>query len=153
MGIKQEADFSELAIATRRLQKISIKAEDIRGEAATGIRLILQQDADYRFETAPPTEIGGTVYGGVEWQALSEAYLAENPRRYGGQILRDTGELLQTLTNEASPYNIYDVGESYLVFGSSLAKAGKLQKQRPFLFWHPQLIEKIAEFLAEFLSK
>jgi hypothetical protein len=152
MGIKQEIDFSELAAVTQKLADIKIKAEDIRGEAANGIRLILQEDVDYRFETAPPTETGGIVYGGVQWNSLNEAYLGRNPRRYGGQILRDTGELQQSLTNEASPYNIYEVGESYLVFGSALAKAGKLQKQRKFIFWHPQLLEKIAEFLANYLS-
>lgn len=152
MGIKQEVDFAELAIAVERFNNIAIKAEDIQGEAANGIRLILQQDVDYRFETAPPTETGGVVYGGVEWSSLSEAYMANNPRRYGGQILRDTGELQQSLTNEASPYNIYDVGESYLVFGTSLAKAGKLQEKRPFVFWHTALVEKIAGFLANYLG-
>ena len=152
MGIKQEIDFSELVKVTERLSNISIKAEDIRGEAANGIRLILQQDVDYRFETAPATETGGVVYGGVEWVSLSEAYLAQNPRRYGGQILRDTGELQQSLTNQGSPYNIYEVGESYLVFGSALGKAGKLQKKRKFIFWHTELLEKIAGFLANYLN-
>lgn len=152
MGVQQEIDFSELAKVTQRLTEIKIRAEDIQGQAANGIRLILQQDVDYRFETAPPTETGGAVYGGVQWRSLSEAYLNQNPRRSGGQILRDTGELQQSLTSEGSPYNVFEVGESYLVFGSSLAKAGKLQKQRKFIFWHPQLLEKIAEFLANYLA-
>lgn len=152
MGLKQEIDFSELADAVERFNNIAIKAEDIRGEAANGIRLILQQDVDYRFETAPPTETGGIVYGGAQWSSLSEAYMIDNPRRYGGQILRDSGELQQSLTNEASPYSVYDVSESYLVFGTSLAKAGRLQKKRPFLYWHTSLVEKIAGFLANYLG-
>lgn len=149
MGLKQEVDFSELAKTVERLAQIEIKASDIRGEAANGIRLILQQDVDTRFESSPPTESGGIVYGGVEWVSLSEAYMTANPRRRNGQILRDTGELQQSFSNEAS---IYDVGESYLVFGSALAKAGKLHKKRPIVFWHTQLLEKISGFLANYLG-
>jgi len=92
MGIKIEADFQELAIATEKLKNISVKASDVR-QAAPGIRLVLQEDVDYRFQTAPATESGGTVYGGAEWRSLSEAYMINNPRRRNGQILRDTGEL------------------------------------------------------------
>lgn len=149
MGLKQEIDFSELAKTVERLAQIEIRASDIRGEAANGIRLILQQDVDMRFESSPPTQSGGVVYGGVEWVSLSEAYMANNPRRLNGQILRDTGELQQSFSNEAS---IYDVGESYLVFGSALAKAGKLNKKRPIVFWHTELLEKIAGFLANYLA-
>ena len=152
MGLKQEVDFSELAKTVERLAQIELKASDLQGEAATGIRLILQQDVDYRFKTAPSTQTGGAVYGGVSWSSLSESYMANNPRRYNGQILRDTGELQQSLTSEGSPYNIYDVGESYLVFGTSLPKAAKLQKKRSFVFWHTQLVEKIAGFLANYLN-
>ena len=59
---------------------------------------------------------------------------------------------LQSLTNEGSPYNVFEVGESYLVFGTNLAKAGRLQQQRPFLFWHASLLEKVAAFLANYLG-
>lgn len=152
MGIKQEIDFSDLAEAVERLEGIAIRAEDIRGDAANGIRLLIQQDVDYRFETAPGTETGGIAYGGAEWRSLSEAYMIANPRRYGGQILRNTGELQQSLTTEGSPYNISEVGESYLVFGSALAKAGRLNRSRPFIYWHPALLEKVAEFLARYMS-
>lgn len=152
MGLKQEIDFSDLATAVERLENISIKASDIRGQAADGIRLILQEDVDLRFESSPLTETGGIVYGGVQWASLSEAYMAANPRRYGGQILRDTGELQQSFTAYGSPYQIYDVAESYLVFGSALAKASKLHRKRPIVFWHNLLLEKIATFLVNYLA-
>ena len=149
MGIKQEIDFSELAKTVELLANIKVKAGDLRSGAAEGIRLILQQDVDIRFESSPPTQTGGIVYGGVEWTSLSEAYMRAHPRRRSGQVLRDTGELQQSFTSEAS---IYDVGESYLVFGSALAKAGKLQQRRPIVFWHGELLEKIAEYLAGYLA-
>ena len=106
MGIKLEIDAAELASITNQLNGIKVRAGDI-SNASVGIRLILQEDVDFRFQTAPATETGGAVYGGVQWRSLSESYLAQNPRRFGGQILRDTGELQQSLTSEGHPYNIY----------------------------------------------
>ncbi len=151
MGLKLEIDASELEKAARDLGAIEIRASDIR-EAGEGIRLIMQEDTDFRFQNAPATETGGQVYGGVRWAELSESYLANNPRRLGGQILRDTGELQQSLTASGHPYNVYNVAKDSLVFGTALAKAGRLQRKRAFLFWHPTLLEKVARFLVNYIG-
>ncbi|NJO65649.1 MAG: hypothetical protein HC836_48510, partial [Richelia sp. RM2_1_2] len=68
--------------------------------------------------------------------------------RRGGQILRDTGELMQSMTASGSPYGVWSIATDGFVFGTALSKAVYLQKNRPFLFWHARLIEKIAQFLA-----
>jgi hypothetical protein len=151
MGIKITADTREISRIVEEVRGISLRAQDITA-AAPAIRLLLQQDVDLRFQSAPAAETGGEVYGGVQWQSLSESYLAQNPRRYGGQILRDTGELQQSLTAEGHPYEVFSVNESEVVFGTALAKAGYLQRDRPFLFWHPLLLEKIADYLAGYLA-
>ena len=151
MGIQLEIDFTELSRIVEQTKGIKVRAEDIR-EASQEIRLIIQEDIDFRFQNAPNTETGGQVYGGVQWRSLSESYLANNLRRYGGQILRDTGELQQSLTSEGHPYNIYEVSNSDLVFGSALAKARRLQKDRPFIFWHERLVEKVTDFIAAYLG-
>lgn len=151
MGIKVSIDDSELRREINRIAGIKIKAEDIRG-AADAIRLMIQEDVDTRFATAPLTEVGGEVYGGVQWRSLSESYLIQNPKRLGGQILRDTGELQQSLTAEGHPYNVFDVTESEIVFGTALAKASRLQRDRPFIFWHPLLLEKIASYLINWIG-
>lgn len=151
MGLKVTIATKDISRITEQLHGIQLRAQDIRA-AGTAIRLLLQQDADLRFQSAPAVETGGEVYGGVQWRALSESYLAQNPRRFGGQILRDTGELQQSLTAEGHPFSVFSVSESDLVFGTALAKAPHLQRDRPFLFWHPLLLEKIADYLASYVT-
>ena len=151
MGITLEIDTTEIARATESLQGIAIRAGDIQA-AAMGIRLLIQQDVDLRFQTSPSTEIGGEVFGGEYWEALSEEYLLIRSDRLGGQILRDTGELLQSMTAAGNPYEIFAVTENELVFGTALAKASKLQVKRPFLFWHPILLGRVAEYIANYIG-
>lgn len=150
MGIKLSVDSSEINQAVDRIAGFKLKAEDIRG-AAPAIRLLMQEDVDTRFANAPAVETGGEVLGGVYWRSLSESYLAQNPRRYGGQVLRDTGELQQSLTAEGHPYNVFEVTDSEIVFGTALIKASRLQRDRPFIFWHPLLLEKIANYLVSYI--
>ncbi len=151
MGLTLEINAGDIKKTSDRLQGIAIKASDI-SSAGNGIRLILQADVDYRFLHAPATESGGEVYGGEKWEALSDAYLVARPERRGGQILRDTGELMQSLTASGSPYQVFSVTRTDFVFGTALAKAAPLQKKRPFLFWHPQLIEEVAKYLANHIG-
>ena len=113
---------------------------------------MMQEDVDTRFANAPAVEVGGEVYGGVQWRSLSESYLVQNPRRFGGQILRDTGELQQSLTSEGHPYGVFEVSETEIVFGTALGKASRLQRDRPFIFWHPILLEKIADYLIRWIG-
>ncbi len=151
MGLKLEIDASELSRVAQRLSNISINAGDIR-VASEGVRLILQEDVDLRFQNAPNTLTGGRVYGGAEWRELSETYLRQKPYRSDGQLLRDTGELLQSMTIAGHPYNIYAVNESEIVFGTALVKAERLNRDRPFLFWHPVLLEKVATFIINYVN-
>lgn len=151
MGLKVTIATKDISRITEQLHGIQLRAKDITA-AGPAIRLLLQQDVDLRFQSAPATEVGGEVYGGMQWESLSESYLAQNPQRLGGQILRDTGELMQSLTAEGHPYNVFSVNESEVVFGTALTKAGYLQRDRPFLFWHPLLLEKIADYLAGYVA-
>lgn len=150
MGIKLSIDSSEINKEVNRIAGFKLKAQDIVS-AAPAIRLLIQEDVDTRFNSAPLTEVGGEVYGGVQWRSLSESYLVQNPKRFGGQILRDTGELQQSLTAEGSPYGVFEVTDSEIVFGTSLVKASRLQRDRPFIFWHPILLEKIANYLINWI--
>ena len=123
--------------------KLSIDSSEINKE--------IKRIAGFKLN-APSVESGGEVLGGVQWRSLSESYLVQNPRRYGGQILRDTGELQQSLTAEGHPYGVFEVTESQIVFGTALTKASRLQRDRPFIFWHPILLEKIANYLVNWVS-
>ena len=150
MGLQLEINTFDIQKAVKKINNIKVNSQDIKN-AGTGIRLIMQQDIDLRFMTAPATETGGQVYGGEYWEELSEAYLVARPERRNGQILRDTGELMQSMTASGSPYGIWSITSDGFVFGTALSKAEELQKNRPFLFWHPQLIQKVAEYLANYL--
>jgi hypothetical protein len=151
MGLKLDVDLSGIEQAAQQISNIEINAADISG-ASTGIFLIMQQDVDFRFQNAPNTETGGIAWGGEYWLALSEPYLIYNPRRRNSQLLRDTGELMQSVTTEGHPYNVSSVTETGLTFGTTLLKAGRLQRDRPFLYWHPVLLERVAEYLIGWIS-
>lgn len=150
MGLQLEINSSDIQKAVKEINNIKVNSQDITN-ALAGIRLILQQDVDLRFMTAPATETGGQVYGGESWEALSDAYLIARPERRNGQILRDTGELMQSMTSSGSPYGIWSTTTDGFVFGTALSKAEDLQKKRPFLFWHSLLIQKVAQYLANYL--
>ena len=110
---------------------------------------IFQSDVDRRFQSAPSVNQGGVVYGGEIWPRVEEEYLRRNPRRIGGQLLRDTGELQQSFTI-GSRGNFYDVSNDSVTFGSTLPKArgldsgrGNPRKARPLIFAHDQLADEL----------
>lgn len=141
-------DLSELSKLNSTIESLKLKPEQI-AQAGAGIRLIIQADVDRRFQTAPLVETGGTVWGDAEWAPLSGEYLDTRPIRIGGQILRDTGELQQSFTAEGS---IYEASNTELVFGSALPKASRLNRDRPIVFWHPYLVEQVAEYLSRWAA-
>ena len=116
-------------------------------ELAIDINLVVQADVDERFNTAPPVRSGGVVLGGEVWPALSTAYLERNPRREGGQILRDPGELLNSFLVGDSQ-NIAEAQRDRVIFGSALPKARGLQNDRPMLFVHDELADSVLNVIA-----
>ncbi len=71
------------------------------------IRVIVLQDVDQRFNTAPRGNSGGTVHGGETWAPLSDGYIKKRPERERGQLLRDTGELQQSFTSNGQIYEVF----------------------------------------------
>lgn len=121
-------------------------------QVATDVALFTQADVDQRFDVAPQVRAGGVVYGGEVWPALNEPYLQANPRRDGGQILRDTGELLQSF-QVGGAGNLSEVTQNTIVFGSALPKARGLQEKRPMLFVHDELADGIVQVIAEHIAR
>lgn len=119
---------------------------DFRG-LAQDIYLVVQADVDERFNSSPAVRSGGVVYGGALWPALSSAYLARNPRREGGQILRDEGELLNSF-QVGDAGNIAEAQSDRAIFGSALPKARGLQEDRPMLFVHEELANSVLNTIA-----
>lgn len=143
-------DLSELSRLNSTIDNLKLKPEQLP-QTAAGIRLIVQSDVDQRFQSSPLTDTGGTVWGDAYWKPVTPEYLEYHPRRLGGQLLRDTGELQQSFTAEGT--SVYEVSGDELVFGSALAKAGRLHRDRPIIFWHPRLLEQVAEYLGYWLAR
>jgi hypothetical protein len=142
-------DLSELSRLNSTIDNLKLKPEQLT-QAGAGIRLIVQADVDQRFDSAPGVETGGTVWGDAYWGAVQPRYLEYHPRRVGGQLLRDTGELQQSFTAEGT--SMYKVSGDELVFGSALPKAGWLNRDRLIIFWHPRLVEQVAEYLGYWMA-
>ncbi|NJM56243.1 MAG: hypothetical protein HC857_00575 [Synechococcales cyanobacterium RU_4_20] len=145
-----QVEIHGLAEALQTMEGMQAKLKDLR-PIARDLFLVVQADVDRRFAGSPSTEVGGTVLGGEDWAPLQERYLKYNPRRRGGQILRDTGELLNSLSI-GSPGNVNEVREDELIFGTNLPKAGRLQEDRPFLFMHPGLVSQIENVVIHYLE-
>lgn len=122
---------------------------------ATEIRTVVLADVDQRFASAPRSG-GGAVYGGINWPGLSESYLLANPRREGGQLLRDTGELLNSFTSAGA---VFDRGRGELAVGTSLPKARGLafgvfwgrdipERARPMIFIWQGLADEVVEVIS-----
>lgn len=147
--MQSDIDLSELARLNSTIDNLKLKPEQLT-QAGAGIRLIVQADVDQRFDSAPGVETGGTVWGDAYWGAVQPQYLEYHPRRIGGQLLRDTGELQQSFTAEGTSIN--EISGDEFVFGSALAKAGRLHRDRSLIFWHPRLLEQVAEYLSIWLG-
>lgn len=142
-------DFSELSRLNSTIDNLKLKPEQLT-QAAPSIRLIIQADVDQRFQSAPLVETGGTVWGDAYWKPVTPEYLEYHPRRIGGQLLQDTGELQQSFTAEGT--SVYEVSGDEFVFGSALPKAARLNRDRPIIFWHPRLVQQVAEYLGYWLT-
>lgn len=128
-----EIDFAGIEQALAAIAQVQQRAGSVGNAVLRDTGLIIQSEVDQVFATSPSTTSGGTVYGGEVWDRLTDAYLKRRRDRVGGQILRDTGELLNSLAVGGGG-NILQSGGNTVTFGSALPKARGLQRDRPFLF-------------------
>jgi hypothetical protein len=132
------------------LEKLQNRAKRVTIELQRDTALIIQSEVDQVFDSAPSGSSGGSVYGGVTWTSLTEAYMRRRPDRASGQLLRDTGELLQSLAVGGSG-NILTSDADSLTFGTALPKAGGLRGKRDFLFVTDTMTELIAKRWESFI--
>lgn len=132
------------------LAALEQRAERVTIELARDTGLIIQSEVDRVFESAPSTTSGGTVYGGKTWPSLTEAYLKRRPDRAGGQLLRDTGELLSSLTVDGKG-NVLRSDSNSITFGTALPKGRGLRQKREFLFVTDGMVDAIATRWEQFI--
>lgn len=104
----------------------------------------IRADVDMRFKSSPVVEVGGAVYGGVQWDRLTDYALFMNPRRRGGRILIDTGELYRGAITPGGANQTKVKGKEF-TFELTDRKAIKNHPKRPILVWHDELLEKVSK--------
>jgi hypothetical protein len=144
-------EITGIEAAIANLENLGDRVQDIRG-MSRDILLAAQTDVDARFDSAPRVESGGAVTGGINWPALSPQYLEDNPRRKGGQILRDFGTLQQSY-GIGQAGNISTVSSTEIVFGSALPKARYLATKRPQVFLHAGLIQVVTNIVEAYAMR
>jgi len=125
----------------KKLQGFADKAADMKAIVPI-INEEIREDLILRFKSSPSTTTGGEVYGGQQWQELSEGYLRTHPKRQSGQIYIDTGAFRDAMTTTGE---VKLSGDGEFTFEVNAPNAEKLQKARPVLFWHNDLIKKITD--------
>jgi hypothetical protein len=149
MAISIEVQFLAETIAS--IQGIGDRAGNLN-PVARNVGLVCQSDVDERFNSSPGVRQSGRVYGGVTWERLTESYLRSNPRREGGQQLRDTGELAQSFL-VGRKGNVLKSDNTSITFGSALPKARWMNRKRKLLPIHPQLVQGVARAIELYLTR
>lgn len=145
-------EISEEGLAEAIASLVTLSTPVDFTKLATDLALVVQADVDERFASSPPVRSDGVVYGGETWPALSDRYLAANPRREGGQQLRDKGELLNSF-QVGNSFNISEATPDTITVGSALPKARGLQEKRPMLFIHDELADTVLNVIAEHVAR
>ncbi len=152
-----QIDFSQIDNILSELQGISDRAADLKPVAGL-IALVISSYTDDVFANAPRTESGGTASNGFVWDRLKESTLnARGGRRRNGQILRDTGALLNSLQSNSSSVfsprsaaNFFEAGSDFVEFGTNLAQ-GFNNAKRPFLAHTDSLSELVEKAIENYI--
>lgn len=155
MSLEFEINLEELDTLQEYIdqleKKIDLEDFEVQSSLLEKLQAVLFEDLQKRFASAPPVTLGGVVYGGATWNALSDSYLRSRPDRLNGRIYIDTGALKNSLVS-LTPDTISSFESSTeFKFGTRIPYAEKLQKLRQIIYWHPELLQKIAEVYLNFL--
>lgn len=150
-------DFSAIDNILSELQGISDRASDLKPVAGL-VALVISSYTDDVFANAPRTESGGTASNGFVWDRLKDSTLnARGGRRRNGQILRDTGALLNSLQsnstttfNPRSAANFFQAGSDFIEFGTNLPQ-GFNNNKRPFLAHTDSLSELVEKAIENYI--
>lgn len=149
--------MSEFSLEIQGVEKVlaslgalQARAGRVTVELSRDSALIIQSEVDSVFESSPSTTSGGTVYGGKTWASLTEAYLKQRPDRASGVLLRDQGELLNSLA-VGGRGNVLTSDSDSITFGTALPKARGLQNKREFLFVTDGMTDAIARRWEQFI--
>jgi hypothetical protein len=135
--------------AQRKIQSVVTRASNL-APIAPAVYEAVQKDVAQRFASSPGVGATATVYGGVEWQALSEAYI-KSAKREGGTQLKITGDLERQF-QKGEPGNVAEATANSITFGAESAKAKGVDSRRQLLPAHPQLVQDVNQILAGYIT-
>lgn len=143
----------EIKITSTGLERMSEQiemAQDRLGDldqVSDEVAQIIRDDINTRFLLSPATTTGGMAYGGIEYRKLSNMAFRRNPRRLTGQIHIDSGTLWRGAVTPGAK-NVYYVDGDTFFFELTGENVDELQSLRPIMFWHDELLEKVAQLLS-----
>lgn len=135
--------------AQQQIKAIVIRANNL-APIAPAVYEAVQKDVAQRFASSPGVRATATVYGGVEWQALTEAYI-KSAKREGGTQLKITGQLERQF-QKGEPGNVAESTANSITFGAESGKAKGVDSRRQLLPVHPQLVQDVNEILAGYVT-
>lgn len=150
--IKANKDFVSIEVEgiDTLLQDIESIADKSLVEAREGLIQIIRQDADIRFLTSPSTTVGGVVIGNVEWKKLSDYTFKLRPDRATGQLLLDSKTLRDTVVTPDYPGSSIELNGNNVTFVIDLPYADEVNKDRPYLFLHEDLLMKLQQYIINY---
>lgn len=155
--MKFEIQFESLEKLEKRLkrleEKVSMSRAIDRQALSDSFGLVMTQDVQKRFASAPTTTTGGMVHGQVFWRKLSDSYLLKKPERVNGKVLVDTTRLMSSFKVESPELISEFVSEYSYQFGTEVPYATKLQKTWPIVVFHQEVMVELRNAYLNWLYK
>lgn len=135
--------------ARQQVQAIATRAGNL-APAANAVYAAVQEDVRQRFASAPGVRASASVYGGVTWEQLTEAYI-KSAKREGGTQLKITGDLERQF-QKGQANNVAEADSNSITFGAESGKAKGLNAKRQLLPVHPELVQDVNQILAAYVT-
>ena len=144
-----EIQITGLNEARQQIQSIVTRAQNLT-PIADAVYQAVQKDVAQRFASAPGVRATATVFGGVTWEQLTDAYI-KSAKREGGTQLKITGDLERQF-QKGQTNNVAESTANSITFGAESAKASGLHSKRPIIVAHPELVQDVNQILAGYVT-
>lgn len=147
----------EINIDVSALENLRSKFDDLRDRAldispiGEDLADIMRVDIRKRFASSPSTTSGGVVYGGMQWDRLTDAAFARDKNRRSGKIGIVTGQLRAQSTLKGGG-NVYAVDGTDFMFELVGDRAQNFSQYRQLVGWHPELLYLVSQKVSQYLS-
>jgi len=149
MGIQAGINTSQLDAIANSFGQMGDRSTDY-SDIGSELADIMRDDLKKRFASSPATQVGGTVYGGIRWDGLTDATFAINPSRRGGKIGIVSGQL-KLQSTVAGAGNVFGVDGTDFSFELVSERSQNFSQYRQLLAWHPELLRRTAELISTYV--